>query len=36
MQLNVRIVPSSGNVIEQQTDLARGLKISPTKAMLVQ
>lgn len=37
MQLNVKIAPSSGKIIEQQTDPARGLKISPTKViMLVQ
>ena len=31
MSLNVKIAPSSGKIIEQQTKLARGVTINPTK-----
>lgn len=36
MQLNVKIAPSSGKIIEQRTDPAHSLKVSPNKARLVQ
>lgn len=33
MQLNVKIAPSSGKIIEQWTDPAGGLKIDPIKVV---